>query len=103
RVAGAAEAISTDFPLHRGVYVAGERLLAVNRPAEEDSAPVLADRRVAELFRGLDFDRVDDRAGGSGSLIQEIWRPFLAAMLVALLGEAVLCLPRPARPAGAAP
>jgi hypothetical protein len=103
RVAGAAEAISTDYPFHRGVYASGDRLLAVNRPAAEDAARPLADRRVAELFRGLDFDRVDDRAGSAGSLIQEVWRLFLAAMMVAMVVEAGLCLPKaaPARPAGA--
>ena len=102
RVAGAEEAISTEYPFHRGVYQAGDRLLAVNRAAGEDSAPVLADRRVAELFRGLDFARVDDRAGSFGSLIQEIWRLFLVAMMVAMVAEAALCLPKLARPRGAA-
>ena len=66
----------------------GDRLLAVNRPAAEDAAPVLADDAVAGLFRGLDFARVDDRAGNVDSLIQEIWRLFLIAMLVALVVEA---------------
>jgi hypothetical protein len=102
RVAGADEATSTEYPLHRGVYRSGDRLLAVNRPAAEDSAPVLADARVAGLFRGLDFTRVDDRAGSPGSLVREIWRLFLASMMVALLVEAALCLPKPARPAGVA-
>ena len=94
-------ALSTDYPLHRGVYRAGERLLAVNRAAAEDLAPVLADERVAELFRGLDFARVDDRAGSISSLIQEIWRLFLVAMMVAMVVEAGLCLPKAARPRGA--
>ena len=102
KVAGAEEALSTDFSFHRGVYQAGERILAVNRSAGEAGAPVLGDRRVALLFRGLDFARVDDRAGSAGSLIQEIWRVFLVAMMGAMLVEAALCLPRPARPAGAA-
>jgi hypothetical protein len=109
RVAGASEAVSTDFGLHRGVYLSGgtggggggERLVAVNRPAAEDSARVLADERVAGLFRGLDFTRVDDRAGSSGSLIQEIWRLFLVAMMLALVAEAALCLPNRVRRAGA--
>ena len=85
-----------------GVYQDGERLLAVNRAAGEASAPVLADRRVAELFQGLDFARVDDKAGSLGSLIQEIWRLFLVAMMVAMVAEAALCLPKLARPRGAA-
>ena len=46
---------------------------------------MLVDTRVAELFRGLDFARVDDRAGNLASLIQEIWRMFLVAMMVAMV------------------
>jgi len=96
RLSGVDEAVSTDFPLHRGVYQSGERLLAVNRPAAEDLAPGLAADRLAGLFRGLDFSRVDDRAGSEGSLIQEIWRLFLASMLAAMVIEAALCLPKKA-------
>jgi hypothetical protein len=94
KVAGAADAISTDFAHHAGVYATGERLLAVNRSAAEDQAPILGDDRVAELFKGLDFTRIDDRAGSLAGLIQEIWRPFLVAMLIAMLVEAALCMPR---------
>ncbi len=101
RIAGGSEAISTEYAAHRGVYASGERLLAVNRSAGEDSPAILADRRVDDLFRGLDFARVDDRAGRIGSLIQEIWRLFLTAMLVAMVAEAGLCLPRRAPPTGA--
>ena len=78
---------------HAGVYAAGDRLLAVNRSPAEDQAAVLADDRVAGLFKGLDFTRVDDRAGSLAGLIQEIWRPFVVAMMIALLLEAALCLP----------
>ncbi|HEY2841374.1 MAG TPA: BatA domain-containing protein [Pirellulales bacterium] len=95
-------ALSTEYPFHQGAYEAGERLLAVNRAAAEDQAPVLVDRRVEELFRGLDFSRVDDQADGAGSLVQEIWRMFLIAMIVAMLFEAVLCLSRPVRSTGGA-
>jgi len=94
-------ALSTEYPFHQGAYEAGERLLAVNRASAEDQAPVLVDRRVAELFKGLDFSRVDDQADGAGSLVQEIWRMFLIAMIAALLLEALLCLSRPARAPGA--
>jgi hypothetical protein len=101
RVAGADDAVSTEYTLHRGVYNSGGRLLAVNRPAAEDGAAVLVDGRVGGLFRGLDFSRVDESAGGTGSLLQEIWPLFLAAVMAALLLEAALCLPKPARLAGA--
>ncbi len=61
-----------------------------NRPLSEDKAG---------LFKGLDFSRVDDQAGSLGSLIQEVWRLFLAAMMVAMMVEAGLCLPRKPAPA----
>jgi hypothetical protein len=94
RLAGAEEALSTDYPYHGGVYSSDERLLAVNRPVLEDLAKPLEDAQVAELFQGLDFIRVDDRAGNIDSLIQEIWRLFLATMMVAMVVEAALCLPK---------
>jgi hypothetical protein len=95
------EGISTEYAVHRGAYSAADRLLAVNRPLSEDNARVLTDARVGELFRGLNFVRVDDQAGNVNSLVQEIWRLFLITMLVALLLEAALCLPKLARSVGA--
>src|SRR5205085_4659507 len=71
QVAGTPDALSTDYPSHAGVYRAGDQLLALNRPPTEDQAPVLSDDRVAGLFQGLDFTRVDDRAGSLIALIQE--------------------------------
>lgn len=94
------QGLSTESLYHRGVYSAEDRLLAVNRPVAEDEAKVVGDPRVSELFRGLSFVRVDDKAGSVSSLIQEIWRVFLMSMLIALIGEAALCLPKVARPAG---
>lgn len=94
RLAGGDDAISTEFSLHDGVYAADDRLEAVNRPEAEDAAAVLADRRVDALFQGLDFSRVNDRAGNLAGLIQEIWRLFLVAMMVSMLVEAGLCLPK---------
>jgi hypothetical protein len=100
RLGGTGEAVSTEYALHRGVYESGERRLAVNRAPAEDAAAVLEAPRVARLFRGLDFVRVDDRAGNLNTVIQEIWRLFLVAMMTALLVEAGLCLPGRARREG---
>jgi hypothetical protein len=88
------QGLSTESSYHRGVYRANDRLLAVNRPAAEDEARVVGEPRVAELFRGLNFVRVDDSAGSLSSLIQEIWRIFLVMMLISLIAEAALCLPK---------
>jgi hypothetical protein len=97
QLAGGPEALSTDYPYQAGVYTAGDKLLAVNRAAVEDQAPVLSDERVADLFTGLDFTRVNDHAGLASGLIQEIWRLFLVGMMVSLLVEAGLCVPRKAQ------
>jgi len=37
---------------------------------------------------------VNNQAGASSSLVEEIWRAFLVVMLAAMIGEACLCLPR---------
>jgi hypothetical protein len=77
-------------------------MLAVNRPLAEDDTRNVPDATVSELFRGLDFTRVDDRPGNASSLIEEIWRAFLVLMLAAMVLEAALCLPRLARHQAAA-
>jgi hypothetical protein len=101
RRAGPTDATSTATGLHAGVFAAGERLYAVNRPAAEDAAAVVADERIDGLFRGLGFSRITGRAGARDSIVQEIWRAFLIAMLLAIIGEGLLSLPRrqPAEPA----
>ena len=93
RLAGSEHALSTDYAFHQGVYGERGRLLAVNRAASEDNTSVVPDARVAELFDGLDFVHVDALAGDARSLIQEIWRLFLVAMILAMVIEAALCLP----------
>lgn len=94
QIIGPANALSTDYAHHGGIYSSGERLLAVNRDAAEDESRILDDDRLAGLFNGLTFNRVDDQAGSFEGLIQEIWRMFLVAMLIALFVEAILCMPR---------
>ncbi len=101
RLSEGTEGLSTEPTYHRGAYGAADYLMAVNRPAAEDHAAALDSSRVDDLFRGLNFVRVDDQAGNVNSLIQEIWRVFLMAMLIALIAEAALCLPKVPRAVGA--
>ena len=79
--------------LHAGVYRDGEYWAAVNRGLAEDSAKVVPLATVDGLFDGLSYRRIDDTVGDTSSLASEIWRTFLIAMALALLLEAVLCLP----------
>jgi len=102
RLAGPADAASTEAGLQAGVYAEDGRLVAVNRTAAEDRATSVPAERIDSLFRGLPFTRIESAAGRGERLVQEIWRAFLIAMLLALVGEGLLSLPRP-RPAADLP
>ena len=81
---------STEAGFHAGVYASRGRLLAVNRPAAEDAAEVVDDRQIETLFQGLSFSRFEQKAGGLGAIVEEVWRLFLVALLVALVVEGLL-------------
>jgi len=94
RLAGPSGTVSTEAASQAGVFAATGRLVAVNRPLAEDAAAVASAERIDGLFRGLAYTRVEGRAGRGDSIVQEIWRAFLIAMLLALVGEGLLSLPR---------
>jgi len=96
RLAGAADTLATEAGKHSGVFEADGRLVAVNRPAAEDAGVIVADERIDGLFRELTYARIAGTVGSSDSLVQEIWRAFLIAMVLALVAEGLLCLPKPA-------
>lgn len=78
-------------PFRGGVYQLGERLLAVNRNPAEDQLELLDEESLDELLEGTRFTLFEEQ-DQSEDLVQEIWRLFLAAMLIFLLIEAFLCL-----------
>lgn len=102
RVLGSESALSSENAYVAGVFrePVSSRLVAINRSAAEDQTATLSDAQVEGLFHDLPFARVDRTAGASSSLVEEVWRVFLILMLVAMIGEAWLCLPR-VRPAEA--
>jgi hypothetical protein len=89
----AAKVISMNLPLVGGVVASEERLIALNRPPGEDDGQRISTTGVNELFAGLDFRVLTDTLGDSRSLTSEIWRTFLIAMALAIVGEALLCMP----------
>lgn len=93
-VAGNTESLSTEFSLNGGVYSSGDKLFAVNRPIEEDQQELVSDEKLEELFAGLQFTKVNDSAGSLNGIIREVWRTFLILMIIAMLLEATLCIPR---------
>ncbi|HEX4084433.1 MAG TPA: hypothetical protein VHY22_05970, partial [Chthoniobacteraceae bacterium] len=88
-----------DIRSQAGVYRNGSRLVAINRPADEDDFEHLAPEQARGLFAPLPVFLFEERGSDSGSLQGEIWRALLFAMLIFLVGESYLSLP-PARPAG---
>ncbi len=68
-------------------------LIAINRPANEDDTRLVTPEALESLFEGIDFRQVSDELNSGSSLASEVWRAFLIAMALALLAEAILCLP----------
>jgi len=87
------EGNAADPELHAGVLANGDRLLALNRPPGEDSTQILTMSGLNDLFSGLDFRVVTGTLEDQRSLTNEVWRTFLICMALALVGEALLCLP----------
>ena len=80
--------------LNGGLWKSSEVLAAINRPLEEDNVETVSDDNLNQLFSGLNYTVIDDQAGAVGSLASEVWRMFLIAMIVALMAEAILCVPQ---------
>ncbi len=78
-----------------GVFRLGERLLALNRPLEEDTPEILTREALDTVLDGTRFTLLD-QAGQAGdpSLSRDVWRAFLIAVLFFFISEAILCLPK---------
>jgi hypothetical protein len=88
-----------DIRSQAGVYRNDGRLVAVNRPADEDDPERISPTSARDLFSPLTTYLFDERGGDSQALQGEIWRSLLFAMLIFLVGESFLSLPPATRPA----
>ena len=81
--------------LHAGAFVEKDenKMVALNRPQEEDEPKVIGDEDLAMILEGIEYKRIDDAAGSLKPLTAEMWKTFLLAASLALLAEALLCLP----------
>ena len=87
------EAPSNEYPMHAGVYATDENLVAIHRDEAEDLPRVVENSSLERLFGDLAWAKISASKKAS-SLVQEVWRWFVVAMLFALLLEALLCLPK---------
>jgi hypothetical protein len=85
--------LSSEQSLRAGVLFKDDKLIALNRPLLEDRPETLGKTGLEELFTGLDHHIIEDQVENETSLASEIWRTFLFLMAIALLGEALLCMP----------
>ena len=79
--------------LNSGLYETPEAAFALNRPLTEDAVEVLSDGTLEQVLNGLNYTRINDKAGSSMALASEVWRTFLILMIIALMAEALLCVP----------
>ena len=85
--------LSTEQPWVAGIYQTDDRLMARNRPAAEDATARIETEQLDRLLAGLNYRIVEDNLQTGRSLVAEIWRVFVGLLLVALVAEALLCLP----------
>lgn len=85
--------LANSNPYRAGVYQGKERLVALNRPIEEDRASTMPAAELGELFDGLDYQILNDSLSSKQSLASEIWKLFIVLAGLALLLEAWFCMP----------
>ena len=73
--------------LHAGAFVEKDenKMVALNRPQEEDEPKVIGDEDLAMILEGIEYKRIDDAAGSLKPLTAEIWKTFLLAASLASL------------------
>ncbi|MDA7891983.1 BatA domain-containing protein [Akkermansiaceae bacterium] len=74
-----------------GVYRLGERVVAVNRPAAENSPLRLDNEALDTLLEGTSYSLFESTKDDD-NLVSPVWWAFLIAVLFFLLAEAILCL-----------
>jgi hypothetical protein len=86
--------IESERHLLAGAYGKSGMLLAINRSPEEDNNSLLTSDEIDELFQGTNFQVVQSTAEQTQSLASELWRWFVVALVLSLLVEAWMTLPR---------
>lgn len=78
-----------------GIFRLGVRTIAINRPLEEDSPEALSKEELDRIFEGTGYTQLDQAGQSSDpSLSRDVSRAFLTAMLLLLISEAILSLPK---------
>jgi hypothetical protein len=91
----AVDAPNKDPRVQAGIFRRENTWLALNRPSREDTIATVPSDDADTIFGRLPVRIWEEpEAGTAASLQAEIWRIFLYCMLISLLSEAALILPR---------
>ncbi len=93
KLGAAEEALGSERGLRAGAYRSGERFRALNRPADEGDPERIDSGELSTLLAGFDYRVIEGKAGEGGALANEIWRSLVVLMGLALIAEAILCMP----------
>jgi hypothetical protein len=86
--------LSNQIESHAGVFRASSKLVSVHRPILEDEAKTLETADWNRLFEGVPIKRLSEKTGSRDDLQSESWRTFMMILIIALLVEAVMSLPK---------
>ncbi len=91
-----------DTNYQAGVFRINDSFQALNRPSNEDDLEIVSEEQLARLLEGTDYHyRAEQGGGGNRKKSSEVWRFFLVGLLLFLLAEAILSLPKPRSPRAA--
>jgi hypothetical protein len=78
-----------------GIFRLGERLLAINRPAQEDNVEILTREQLDQALDSTGYTLLGQAGKADDpSLSRDVWRAFFMAVLFFLISEALLCIPK---------
>jgi len=81
-----------------GIFLLGERLLAINRPTQEDNPEILTREQLDHALTGTQYTLLDQADQSTDpSLSRDVWRAFIIAVLLFFISEAILCIPKKSR------
>lgn len=87
-----------------GVFQLGNRILATNRPLDEDDLQVAGREELDAMLEGTNYRLLNQPGQASDpSISTDMWRAFLIAVLFFLISEALLCLPKKSKKESAVP
>jgi hypothetical protein len=86
--------LSSQIESHAGIFRASSKLVSVHRPVSEDETKTLETADWNRLFEGVPIKRLSEQTGSRDDLQSESWRTFMMILIIALLVEAVMSLPK---------